>query len=248
MPKRKTGYLRGLSRAAYNALQRYNRLAREDGLKPLAPGKIKSYSKEAGMTPTEYIRKAEEANLGPRLSRNEERMVDKLRRIEKSAGKRPTSRGAIRRSIAELRAKRSGRPWKKGMRSAKQATRDTLARLEAKALDIRHPYDVRWLEKFAEELDANNTALEILANLADDKDLYVKGRGMLTAGFELVKDELYDFKQRKKRKEFKTLADEVAADKAIAEDARRAFVDVTMHFKLWQDTGKERPTARRPRK
>ena len=243
MPKRKTGYLRGLSRAAYNALQRYNRLALEDGMQALAPGKIKSYSKEAGMTPTEYIRKAEEANLGPRLSRNEERMVDKLRRIEKSAGKRPTSRGAIRRSIAELRAQR-----KRGKRSAKHATRDTLARLEAKALDIRHPYDVRWLEKFAEELDANNTALEILANLADDKDLYIKGRGMLTAGFELVKDELYDYKQRKKRKEFKTLADEVAADKAIAEDARRAFVDVTMHFKLWQDTGKERPTARKPRK
>ena len=112
MPKRKTGYLRGLSRAAYNALQRYNRLAREDGLKPLAPGKIKNYSKEAGMTPTEYIRKAEETNLGPRLSRNEERMVDKLRRIEKAAGKRPTSRGAIRRSIAELRAQRKGSPWK----------------------------------------------------------------------------------------------------------------------------------------
>ena len=213
-------------------------------MKPLAPGKIKNYSKEAGMTPTEYIRNAEEANLGPRLSRNEERMVDKLRRIEKSAGKRPTSRGAIRRSIAELRAKRSGSPYKRGKRSAKQATRDTLAKLEAKALDIRHPYDVRWLEKFAEELDANNTALEILTNLADGKDLYINGRGMLTACFELVKDELYDFKQRKKRKEFKTLADEVAADKAIAEDARRAFVDVTMHFKLWQDTGKERPSAR----
>lgn len=246
MPKK--SYLRGLSRAAYNALQRYNRLAREDGLKTLAPGAIKKFSKGAGMTPIEYIRNAEEANLGPRLSRNEERMVDKLRRIEKAAGKRPTSRGAIRRSIAELKNQRKGRPWKKGMRSAKQATRDTLARLEAKALDIRHPYDVRWLEKFAEELEANNTALEILANLADGKDLFVKGRGMLTAGFELVKDELYDFKQRKKRKEFKTLADEVAADKAIAEDAKRAFVDVTMHFKLWQDAGKERPTARRPKK
>ena len=247
MAKRKTGYLRGLSRAAYNALQRYNRLAREDGLKALTPGKIKKYSKDAGMTQVEYIRSAEEANLGPRLSRSEERMVDKLRRIEKSAGKRPTSRGAIRRSIAELRAQRKGRPWKKGMRSAKQATRDTLANLEAKALDIRHPYDVRWLEKFAEDLEARNTAIEILYNLADGKDLYVKGRGMLTAGFELVKDELYDFKQRKKRKEFKTLADEVAADKAIAEDARRAFVDVTMHFRLWQDDGKVRPTAR-PRK
>ena len=76
MAKRKTGYLRGLSRAAYNALQRYNRLAREDGLKALTPGKIKKYSKEAGMTQVEYIRSAEEANLGPRLSRNEERMVD----------------------------------------------------------------------------------------------------------------------------------------------------------------------------
>ena len=241
---KKTGYLRGLTRAAYNALQRYNRLAREDGLKSLAPGAVKKLSENAGMTPTEYLRNAEQANLGPRLSRNEERMVDKLRRIEKEAGKRPTSRGAIRRSIAELKAQRKGRKWKKGMRSAKNATRDTLAKLEAKALDIRHPYDVRWLEKFAEELDAWNTALEILYNLADGKDLYVKGRGMLTAGFELVKDELYDFKQRKNRKEFKTLADEVAADKAIAEDARRAFVDVTMHFKLWQDTGKERPSAR----
>ena len=248
MPRRKTGYLRGLSRAAYNALQRYNRLAREDGLKALAPGAVKKLSENAGMTPAEYIRNAEQANIGPRLSRNEERMVDKLRRIEKSAGKRPTSRGAIRRSIAELKAKRKRSPWKRGKRLAKHATRDTLAKLEAKALDIRHPYDVRWLEKFAEELDAWNTALEILYNLADGKDLYVKGRGMLTAGFELVKEELYDFKQRKKRKEFKTLADEVAADKAIAEDARRAFVDVTMHFKLWQDSGKERPTARRPRK
>lgn len=248
MAKRKTGYLRGLSRAAYNALQRYNRLAREDGLKALAPGAVKKLSENAGMTPTEYIRNAEQANIGPRLSRNEKRMVDKLRRIEKKAGKRPTSRGAIRRSIAELRAKRSGRKWKKGMRSAKNATRDTLARLEAKALDIRHPYDVRWLEKFAEELEAWNTALEILKNLADGKDLYLKGRGMLTAGFELVKEELYDYKQRKKRNEFKTLADEVAADKAIAEDARRAFVDVTMHFKLWQDTGKERPSARTRKK
>lgn len=248
MAKRKTGYLRGLSRAAYNALQRYNRLAREDGLKTLAPGKVKDLSKKAGMTPTEYLRNAEQANLGPRLSRSEERMVDKFRRIEKAAGKRPTSRGAIRRSIAELKAKRKRRKWKKGMRSAKQATQDTLARLEANALYIRHPYDVRWLEKFAEELNANNTALEILTNLADGKDLYVKGRGMLMTGFELVKDELYDFKHRKKRKEFKTLADEVAADKAIAEDARRAFVDVTMHFKLWQDTGKERPSARRRKK
>lgn len=239
MAKRKTGYLRGLSRAAYNALQRYNRLAREDGLKTLAPGAIKKFSKGAGMTPIEYVRSAEEANIGPRLSMSEERMVDKLRRIEKAAGKRPTSRGAIRRSIAELRTQRKGSPWKRGKRSAKNATRDTLARLEAKALDIRHPYDVRWLEKFAEELEARNTAIEILYNLADGKDLYVKGRGMLTAGFELVKDELYDFKQRKKRKEFKTLADEVAADKAIAEDARRAFVDVTMHFRLWQDSGKK---------
>lgn len=245
---KKTGYLRGLTRAAYNALQRYNRLAREDGLKALTPGKVKNYSRDAGKTPIEYIRDAEQANLGPRLSRSEERMVDKLRRIEKAAGKRPTSRGAIRRSIAELRAQRKGSPWKRGKRSVKNATRDTLARLEAKALDIRHPYDVRWLEKFAEELEARNTAIEILYNLADGKDLYVKGRGMLTAGFELVKDELYDFKQRKKRKEFKTLADEIAADKAIAEDARRAFVDVTMHFRLWQDTGKEKPTARRPKK
>ena len=246
MPKK--SYLRGLSRAAYNALQRYNRLAREDGLKALAPGKVKEYSRNAGKTPIEYIRGAEEANLGPRLSRNEERMVGKLRRIEKAAGKRPTSRGAIRRSIAELKAKRSGSPYKRGKRLAKHATRDTLAKLEAKALDIRHPYDVRWLEKFAEELEAWNTALEILKNLADGKDLYLKGRGMLTAGFELVKDELYDYKQRKKRNEFKTLADEVAADKAIAEDAKRAFVDVTMHFKLWQDSGKERPSARTRKK
>lgn len=245
MPKRKTGYLRGLSRAAYNALQRYNRLAREDGLKALAPGAVKKLSENAGMTPTEYLRNAEEANLGPRLSRNEERMVDKLRRIEKSAGKRPTSRGAIRRSIAELKAQRKKKKWKKGMRSAKQATRDTLARLEANAINIRHPYDVRWLATFAASLEAWNTALEILANLADGKDLYVKGRGMLMAGFELVRDELYDFRKRKEREEFNTLAEEVSADKAIAEDARRAFVDVTIHFKAWQDAGKEKPGARK---
>lgn len=245
---KKSGYLRGLTRAAYNALQRYNRLAREDGLKPLAPGKVKEYSKNAGMTQVEYIRSAEQANIGPRLSRSEERMIDKLRRIEKAAGKRPTSRGAIRRSIAELKAQRKKKKWKKGMRSAKQATRDTLAKLEAKALDIRHPYDVRWLAEFADELGAWNTAIEILSNLADGKDLYVKGRGMLTAGFELVKDELYDFRKRKEREEFNTLAEEVSADKAIAEDARRAFVDVTIHFKAWQDTGKEKPRARKRKK
>lgn len=245
---KKTGYLRGLTRAAYNALQRYNRLAREDGLKPLAPGKVKEYSKNAGMTQLEYIRSAEQANIGPRLSRSEERMVDKLRRAEKAAGKRPTSRGAIRRSIAELKAKRKKKKRKKGMRSAKQATQDTLASLEAKAIDIRHPYDVRWLATFATELEAWNTALEILANLANGKDLYVKGRGMLMAGFELVRDELYDFRKRKEREEFSTLAEEASADKAIAEDARRAFVDVTIHFKAWQDTGKERPSARRPKK
>lgn len=241
---KKSGYLRGLTRAAYNALQRYNRLAREDGLKPLAPGKVKEYSKNAGMTQVEYIRSAEQANIGPRLSRSEERMVDKLRRAEKAAGKRPTSRGAIRRSIAELKAKRKKKKWKKGMRSAKQATQDTLASLEAKAIDIRHPYDVRWLATFAASLEAWNTALEILRNLADGKDLYVKGRGMLMAGFELVKDELYDFRKRKEREEFNTLAEEVSADKAIAEDARRAFVDVTIHFKAWQDAGKEKPGAR----
>lgn len=245
---KKTGYLRGLTRAAYNALQRYNRLAREDGLKALAPGKVKDLSKKAGMTPTEYIRNAEQANIGPRLSRSEERMVNRLRRTEKAAGKRPTSRGAIRRSIAELKAQRKKKKRKKGMRSAKQATRDTLASLEAKAIDIRHPYDVRWLATFAEELEAWNTALEIQRNLADGKDLYVKGRGMLMAGFELVKNELYDFRKRKEREEFNTFAEEVAADKAIAEDARRAFVDVTIHFKLWQDAGKEKPTARRRKK
>lgn len=244
MAKRKTGYLRGLSRAAYNALQRYNRLAREDGLKALAPEAVKKLSENAGMTPTEYIRNAEQANIGPRLSRSEKRMVDKLRRIEKAAGKRPTSRGAIRRSIAELKAQRKKKKWKKGMRSAKQATRDTLARLEANAINIRHPYDVRWLATFAASLEAWNTALEILANLADGKDLYVKGRGMLMAGFELVRDELYDFRKRKEREEFNALADEVAADKAIAEDARRAFVDVTIHFKAWQDASKEKPGAR----
>ena len=71
MAKRKTGYLRGLSRAAYNALQRYNRLAREDGLKALAPGKVKSMAKEQGVSAYEFIRKAEEANIAPRSTKKE---------------------------------------------------------------------------------------------------------------------------------------------------------------------------------
>ena len=112
MPKRKTGYLRGLSRAAYNALQRYNRLAREDGLKALAPGKVKSMAKEQGVSAYEFIRKAEEANIAPRSTKKEEAMIRKLRSIERRAGKVPTSTAAIRRSIAAAKARKP----RKGMR------------------------------------------------------------------------------------------------------------------------------------
>ena len=112
MAKRKTDYLRGLSRAAYNALQRYNRLAREDGMKALAPGAVKRFAREQGVSAYEFIRKAEETNIAPRVSKKEEAMIRRLRAIEKRAGKVPTSTAAIRRSIAAAKAKKP----RKGMR------------------------------------------------------------------------------------------------------------------------------------
>ena len=106
MAKRKTDYLRGLSRAAYNALQRYNRLARQDGMKTLAPGAVKRFAREQGVSAYEFIRKAEETNIAPRVSKKEEAMIRRLRAIEKRAGKVPTSTAAIRRSIAAAKAKK----------------------------------------------------------------------------------------------------------------------------------------------
>ena len=79
MAKRKTEYRRGLSRAAYNALQRYNRLAREDGKKTLAPGEVKRLAREQGISPYEFILKAEEANIAPRVSKKEEAMIRRER-------------------------------------------------------------------------------------------------------------------------------------------------------------------------
>ena len=67
MAKRKTDYLRGLSRAAYNALQRYNYLARQDGMKALAPGEVKRLAREQGVSPYDFIRKAEETNIAPKI-------------------------------------------------------------------------------------------------------------------------------------------------------------------------------------
>ena len=226
MPKRKTGYLRGLSRAAYNALQRYNRLAREDGMQALAPGKVKKEAKDKGMSAYEYIRKQEETNIAPRATKKEEAMIRKLRSIERRAGKVPTSTAAIRRSIAAAKAKKP----RKGSR--KRNAKDILSQLETKALDIVDPSSVKWLASTAFNTDANETgrALEEVLN----GQRYVAGKGMTTAAFKLVKDALYDFRHRLEIGEFGSMAEQVAADRAIAGMARNGFVDVSLKFKAWQ--------------
>lgn len=226
MPKRKTGYLRGLSRAAYNALQRYNRLAREDGLKALAPGKVKSMAKEQGVSAYEFIRKAEEANIAPRSTKKEEAMIRKLRSIERRAGKVPTSTAAIRRSIAAAKARKP----RKGMR--KKNAKDVLSQLETKALDIVDPSSVEWLSTTAYNTDANETGRALGEILNGQR--YVAGKAMTTAAFKLVKDALYDFRHRLEIGEFGSMAEQVAADRAIAGMARSGFVDVSLKFKTWQ--------------
>ena len=155
MAKRKTDYLRGLSRAAYNALQRYNRLAREDGMKALTPGAVKRFAREQGVSPYEFIRKAEETNLAPRVSKKEEAMIRRLRSIEKRAGKVPTSTAAIRRSIAAAKAKKP----RKGMR--KKNAKDVLSQLEIKAYDVIDPSSVKWLASLARKAKAIKTADKI---------------------------------------------------------------------------------------
>ena len=226
MAKRKTDYLRGLSRAAYNALQRYNRLAREDGMKALTPGVVKRLAREQGVSPYEFIRKAEETNLAPRVSNKEEAMIRRLRSIEKRAGKVPTSTAAIRRSIAAAKAKKP----RKGMR--KKNAKDVLSQLEIKAYDVIDPSSVKWLASLARKAKAIKTANKIEEFL--EGQLYVKGKGMLISSFNLVKDAIYDFKHRREREEFASEEEKEKADQSIADMARDGFIDVSLKFKHWQ--------------
>ena len=226
MAKRKTDYLRGLSRAAYNALQRYNRLAREDGMKALTPGVVKRLAREQGVSPYEFIRKAEETNLAPRVSKKEEAMIRRLRSIEKRAGKVPTSTAAIRRSIAAAKAKKP----RKGMR--KKNAKDVLSQLEIKAYDVIDPSSVKWLASLARKAKAIKTANKIEEFL--EGQLYVKGKGMLISSFNLVKDAIYDFKHRREREEFANEEEKEKADQSIADMARDGFIDVSLKFKHWQ--------------
>lgn len=226
MAKRKTDYLRGLSRAAYNALQRYNRLAREDGMKALTPGVVKRLAREQGVSPYEFIRKAEETNLAPRVSKKEEAMIRRLRSIEKRAGKVPTSTAAIRRSIAAAKAKKP----RKGMR--KKNAKDVLSQLEIKAYDVIDPSSVKWLASLARKAKAIKTADKIEEFL--EGQLYVKGKGMLISSFNLVKDAIYDFKHRREREEFASEEEKEKADQSIADMARDGFIDVSLKFKHWQ--------------
>ena len=226
MAKRKTDYLRGLSRAAYNALQRYNRLARQDGMKALSPGMVKRLAMEQGVSAYEFIRKAEEANIAPRVSKKEEAMIRRLRSIEKRAGKVPTSTAAIRRSIAAAKAKKP----RKGMR--KKSTKDVLSQLEINSLGLMYPSSVNWLAALARDAEATKTAdaLEEILN----GQLYVKGKGLLTSTFNLVKDAIYDFKSRVKREEFASAEEKDEADRAIATMVRDGIIDVSLKFKNWQ--------------
>ena len=226
MEKRKTDYLRGLSRAAYNALQRYNRLARQDGMKALAPGAVKRLAMEQGVSAYEFIRKAEETNIAPRVSKKEEAMIRRLRAIEKRAGKVPTSTAAIRRSIAAAKAKKP----RKGMR--KKKAKDVLAQLEIKSFDVIDPSSVKWLATLARDAEAIKTADKIEEFL--DRQLYVQGKGMLISSFNLVKDAIYDFKHRNKREEFASKEEKDEADRAIAAMARDGLIDVSLKFKHWQ--------------
>ena len=226
MAKRKTDYLRGLSRAAYNALQRYNYLARQDGMKALAPGAVKRLAMEQGVSPYEFIRKAEETNIAPRVSKKEEAMIRRLRAIEKRAGKVPTSTAAIRRSIAAAKTKKP----RKGMR--KKSTKDVLSQLEINSLGLMYPSSVNWLAALARDAEATKTAdaLEEILN----GQLYVKGKGLLTSTFNLVKDAIYDFKSRVKREEFASAEEKDEADRAIATMVRDGIIDVSLKFKDWQ--------------
>ena len=226
MAKRKTDYLRGLSRAAYNALQRYNRLARQDGMKALAPGAVKRLAREQGVSPYEFIRKAEETNIAPRVSKKEEGMIRRLRSIEKRAGKVPTSTAAIRRSIAAAKAKKP----RKGMR--KKSTKDVLSQLEINSLGLMYPSSVNWLAALARDAEATKTAdtLEEILN----GQLYVKGKGLLTSTFNLVKDAIYDFKSRVKREEFASAEEKDEADRAIAAMVRDGIIDGSLKCKHWQ--------------
>ena len=226
MAKRKTDYLRGLSRAAYNALQRYNRLARQDGMKALSPGAVKRFAREQGVSAYEFIRKAEETNIAPRVSKKEEAMIRRLRAIEKRAGKVPTSTAAIRRSIAAAKAKKP----RKGMKRKK--AKDVLAQLEIKSFDVIDPSSVKWLATLARSVEATQTADTIEKFL--DGHLYVKGKGMLISSFNLVKDAIYDFKARVNREEFASAIEKYEADLAIASMAKDGFIDVSLKFKNWQ--------------
>lgn len=224
--RRKTDYLRGLSRAAYNALQRYNRLAREDGLKTLAPGAVKKQANDKGVSAYEFIRREEETKIAPRATKKEEALIRKLRSIERRAGRVPTSTAAIRRSIAAAKARKP----RKGVR--KRNAKDVLSQLEAKALDIVDPSSVKWLATTAFNTDANETGRTLEEILNGQR--YVNGKAMTTAAFKVVKDAVYDFRHRLEIGEFGSMDERVAADRAIAGMARSGFVDVSLKFKTWQ--------------
>lgn len=227
MAKRKTDYLRGLSRAAYNALQRYNRLARQDGMKALSPGEVKRLAREQGVSGYEFIRKAEETNIAPRVTKKEEAMIRRLRSIQKRAGKVPTSTAAIRRSIAAAKAKKP----RKGMR--KKKAEDVISQLEINSLGLIYPSSVNWLAALARDAEATKTA-ETLEGILNG-EVYVKGKGLLSSTFNLVKDAIYDFKSRMKREEFATEEEKDEADRAIAAMVRDGIVDVSLKFKKnWQ--------------
>lgn len=227
MAKRKTDYLRGLSRPAYNALQRYNRLARQDGMKALAPGEVKRFAREQGVSAYEFIRKAEETNIAPRVTKKEESLIRRLRSIQKRAGKVPTSTAAIRRSIAAAKAKKP----RKGMR--KRSTKDVLSQLEINSFGLIYPSSVNWLAALARDAEATKTADTLEEILKGE--VYVKGKGLLSSTFNLVKDAIYDFKSRVKREEFATEEEKRKADQSIADMVRDGVVDVSLKFKSnWQ--------------
>lgn len=221
---KKNSYLRGLTRAAYNAMQRYNRLAREDEKATLSPGKIKASARAAGITPFEWIRNAEESNLGPRVSAKVQKQIEAARRAERKAGKVPTSTAAIRRSIAE-KAKRAKSRGKKARPQA------VIEKLLAKSLDIVHPASVAFLATLASEIKARITSTTLRNHLSGTK--YAGNKAMKTAAYEMVKDALYDFRGKAQRGEFASGAEMNAADQAIANMAEAGFVEVDLKNSSW---------------
>ena len=95
-----------------------------------------------------------------------------------------------------------------------------------------YPSSVNWLAALARDAEATKTAdaLEEILN----GQLYVKGKGLLTSTFNLVKDAIYDFKSRVKREEFASVEEKEEADRAMATMVRDGIIDVSLKFKHWQ--------------